>query len=382
MSSRRKNLRPPHYTTTIYADSDFSTDPTNPGRFEIKLDNAIHNARKVQLHDFSMPNTLTSLDNAGLRLSIDEEVYARDTSPTAGLVNAARIAGTTETSVEVLASGNYSVDEHYTRLARAIENAIHVAGGTIDSRVARPDTTVAPFTTNYWRRSDTVTVGEAVNPLEQRTVGATTYNAAGAVINKDVFCPRVEITINKDNKTEIYSNFVLRLRPQAYAGDLIYDNAGHTLGIDTLMDIMGFDTTKQDPGIHEFIPIARLTTTTTTMCRNGEIVSGFEFPYRLTSENVAEFATQRYVMITTPLLNLNTHESIRSRSSHNVLARVPLTNYGSIPTYGSDFFHEHHVDVTVMDTVTIEIKNPDGSTPNFQGVEGVSLVLRVWYDGQ
>ena len=425
MSGKAKHLRPARYQATIHVDSDFSVDPDNPTRFEVKLDHALHGVRIIKLHDVTIPMTSPPIDPAqAVQFTVDEERFTRAqhprfnfipgvkgvddgeaTSRGEGWVPGGSTVDTTSTSTPINFSigGNFNIDDHYRELGDAFQRALYDHDSAVDpapvptsniyTNVSALDPTIGVSLVNYWKKTDISTgLGnqhqELTYPLEQFSSSATFPDTTVAAI--DTFIPRVVVRINRDHKTEIYTNFILRLRP------LRYGNPAEALtqfpglgaaedGVGSLIQLMGFDITKQDPGVHEFLPIDRTVpgaAARTYFWTSGVTINGIAYPYRLTSEFPAEFQTERYLFVTAPTIDLNTLESNQNISSHNILARVPLTNYGTVPTFNPTMFHEHVVNINTLDALVIELKSPDGSTPNLQDVKGVSLTLRIWYDGQ
>ncbi len=383
MSGRRRQLRPSIYQNTFHLDSDFATDE-NPARFELKLERTLHNIRIMRVHDVTFPQMISPFEDRVIRFTADEETYDKDLGvhPRTQLTDATRSAGTDLSPITATLSGNFSDPSHYDDIAYEMLRALHRnTENTIRDNVANP-----VDTKRHYLISDTLTVpdpdvhtrtgpDEVTNPFFNTSIDSKTsaVNAAGAFVDAVKFVPKIHIQINREQKTEIYSNFLLRLRPVAYDGndEVVEDN---------LMNIMGFNRVN-DPGVHEFLPILRGDGAQTYGFK-GFTINGETYTYRLTSENPAEFQTNRYFYITTPTINLNTQDGAPFRSSGNVLCKIPITEYGSISNFSSERFHEHHVDINALDSVLIEVKNADGTTPDLQQVKGLSLTLRLWYDGQ
>ena len=383
-SGRRRQLRPSIYQSVFHLDSDFSIDQ-DPSRFELKLDRTLHNVRIIKVHDLTFPQMVAPFQNQIIRFTADEESYARPTHPRVAFSEVAKVAGTNLSPISATLTGNFSEPSHYTDIAYEMLRALHREPvDAIRDFVANP--TAANLATHHWSLADPTSVVDpdqhnnavenAVNVFHNSSVNSVEplVSTAGQQAQLPAFVPRIFIQINREGKTEIYSNFILRLRPIAYDGNPAVADTN-------LMNIMGFDIKQNDPGTHDFLPIIRRLGDQ-TFGMKGFVFMGQIYPYRLTSDFPAEFQSKRYFYITTPALQLNTQDSSPDNPSHNVLCKIPITNYGTISSFTSEVFHEHHVDINALDSVLIEVKNPDGTTPDLQDVKGLSLSLRIWYDGQ
>ncbi len=382
MSTRRTQMVGGFYKD-IHIDSDFS-DTKDPGQFTINLQNSLHNVTTMAVHSVTLPQVIPPLNTKVLRWTIDEEKDARPSYPS--VFDDPGAADKTVFTASV--SGNFSTDQQYRRIGEAMVDAMQ---GQLPS-IGLVHETTGIGATNFWRSTPNVvdTAGGADpvsgetghEPLNQFDT-YTPVNVGG--VTEYNFVPRIIVRINKDSKTDIYSNFKLRLRPAAYNGEVDQNPAT------SLAETMGFTITDasgnllDDPGVRTYLRQAKNSLSVpahTVITDQGELINGQYYFYKLTSEKPANFQPDRYLFVTTPNIFIRSQQSNPIIYGHNVIAKLPLTNYGTVPTFTKDTFTEHYIDVNDITTIFIRIIDESGNEPDFQEVGGFSMHLRIWYDGQ
>lgn len=377
-NKRRRTMPNEHYKD-IHIDSDFS-DTKNPGEFTMYLQNALHNVTTIKVHSMTMPQVTVPISNKELRFTMDEEKEPRATTGHPAIFSD---PGPTDSTVfSITVDGNFNTDLHYRLIGEQMVDAIHSTlpayGFVNETSLATQFWRATPNLTNPATTPDPVTGETQSAPLNQ--FDRYTPDDIGATVEYN-FVPRILVRINKDSKTEIYSNFKLRLRPAAYNGEPDQNPAT------SLAETMGFTITDEkgnlldDPGVRTYLRVARTSGANTVVTDQGELIGGQYYFYKLTSEQPANFQPNRYLFITTPNISIRSQQANPTIYASNVLAKVPLTNYGTVPTFTKDTFTEHYVDVNDIDTIFIRILDEEGNIPDFQGVGGLSLHLRVWYLG-
>lgn len=384
--AKKRKLRPTQLYKDVHIDSDFS-DTKNPGEFTIQLQTSLHNVNSMGLHSLTMPSVIVPIQNKTIRWTMDEEKEARTVNGYPSIFTASP-GPTTCTVFETTVTGNFSNESHYRSIGRQMSQAMHEQGPSI----AILNENAGIGATNLWRGTpnfvDTATAndpltGEAGHEPLNQFDSFTPVNVSA--VEEYTFVPRIYVRINKDSKTEILSNFKLRLRPAAYNGepDQVADNS--------LLKTMGFTIEDSngnlidDPGVRSYRPQARLSPTgsgETILIDEGTYIDGQAYFYMLTSENTANFQPHRYLFVTTPNIFIHSQQSNPIIYGHNVLAKVPVTNYGTVPTFTKDAFTDHFVDTNDISSIYIKIIDEDGNVPDFQNIGGLSMHLRIWYSGQ
>lgn len=395
----------------VHVDSDLRVSGT-PTDFQVSLDRPLNHVRKVKVLNVQIPNTIKPFTNLAVRFSIDEELFEHKTLHPRGFFdgsadNIRRSSGNvtagfgivgTVTPIIAYLTGNFNQDSHFADLAKSLLLALNTKSATVASLRTNVIFPIAPLLQAHYflgsvsANSTTYNAGgELTQPIEQRYL-LRTLQAGGVVYaTANAFTPKFAVGIDRNGKTVIYSNCVIRLRPIDYgtvaAGTLEAATAAEGIKTQTaaqsLMANMGFDIKVNDPGVHEFTPIDRKGTGTTTFFSyQGDVVDGFVYPYKLTSEFPAEFATKRYVYIASPTFALHTQETAISHPSHQILCKVPLGDYGTIPNLDQDHFTTHPVNMQALTTIAVRILGPDGLEPDVQDISTINFSLKLWYFGR
>lgn len=372
----------------IHIDSDFS-DTKNPSQFTINLQNSLHNVTTLAVHSVTLPQVIPPLTTKELRWTIDEEKDLNQSGVADGYPSIFLDPGAADKTVFTTSvSGNFSTDQQYRRISEAMVDAMQDQLPSI----GLVHETTGIGATNFWRATPNgATTALGADPVSEET-GHEPLNQFDAYTPVNVggvaeynFVPRIIVRINKDSKTDIYSNFKLRLRPAAYNGSADQDP-------DTsLAETMGFTITNDsgalidDPGVRTYLRQAKNSISVganTVITDQGELINGQYYFYKLTSEKPANFQPDRYLFVTTPNIFIRSQQSNPIIYGHNVIAKLPLTNYGTVPTFTKDTFTEHYIDVNDITTIFIRIIDEAGNEPDFQEVGGFSMHVRIWYDGQ
>lgn len=369
----------------IHIDSDFS-DTKDPGNFTIQLQNSIRNVTSVGVHTLTFPQVTIPFPSKTLRWTMDEE---KDSRASVGHPAIYSSPGPSDCTVFTTTfGGNFNSDLHYKTIGDKMVKTMHSQSPAISSL----HETTGISTTNLWRATpstvDTASVNDPVSGEAAQTGPLNQFDPVtpvdiGATVEYN-FTPRITVRINKDSKTEIYSNFKLRLRPAAYNG------LGDQKITESMAETMGFTITTpsgtliDDPGVRTYLRQARLSPTAsgeTYVSNLGEYINGQYYYYKLTSEQPANFQPNRYLFVTTPNIFIRSQQSNPVIFGHNVLCKIPLTDYGTVATFTKDTFVDHRVDVNDIDTIYIRLIDEEGVVPDFQGVGGLSFQLRIWYEG-